>query len=153
MAAALCLMLLPAGAHADSSGQPRYVSLRHETVHVRAGPGQEYPIRWIFKRQGLPVQVLRDYEHWRLIRDSAGDEGWVHQAGLSARRTALVTGAVRAIRTKPDETSEPVARLEPGVVARLERCDQRWCRVSVQKYTGWLRQQEIWGVRPDETFD
>src|SRR5687768_11582170 len=87
---ALGFLSFPAGAHADSSGQPRFVSLRHDTVHVRAGPGQDYPIRWTFKRQGLPVQVLRDYEHWRLIRDSVGDEGWVHQGGLSARRTALV---------------------------------------------------------------
>src|SRR5687768_122330 len=136
-ALALGALCSAAGARADSSGAPRFVSLRHETVHVRAGPGQDYPIRWTFKRQGLPVQVLRDYEHWRYIRDSAGDEGWVHQAGLASRRTALVTGAVRAIRSKPNDAAEPVARLEPGVVARLERCDQGWCRISVQSFTGW----------------
>ena len=140
-------------AWAEAPNAPRYASLRHEAVHVRAGPGQDYPIRWTYQRQGLPVQVVREYENWRLVRDFEGAEGWVHAGGLTRRRMAVVLGAVRTVRADPADAARPVARLEPGVVARLEKCDRAWCRLSVQGHTGWLKQQEIWGVKPGERLE
>jgi SH3-like domain-containing protein len=132
---------------------PRFVSLRHDAVHVRAGPGQDYPIRWTYQRQGLPVQILREYEHWRFVRDAEGGEGWVHASGLRRQRTVLVTGGVRVLRAEPQEGAKPVARLEQGVVARLEKCERAWCRLAVKGYSGWVRQQEVWGVRPGERLE
>lgn len=140
-------------AQAEGPVLPRYASLRHETVHVRAGPGQDYPIRWTYQRQGLPVQILREYENWRLVRDFEGAEGWVHAAGLTRRRTAVVMGTVRMLRADPAEAAKPVARLEPGVVARLEKCDRAWCRLAVEGHRGWLKQQDIWGVKPGERLE
>jgi len=156
LAAPLMALAAAAAAAAPAAAEgtlPRFASLRHDTVHVRAGPGQEYPIRWTYQRQGLPVVILRDYENWRFVRDPEGDEGWVHASGLTRRRTVLVTGAVRVLRAEPGEGARAVARLEPGVVARLEKCDRVWCRVSVQGHAGWIRQQEIWGVRPGERLE
>ena len=138
---------------AEGANLPRYASLRHESVHVRAGPGQDYPIRWTYQRQGLPVQVVREYENWRLVRDFEGGEGWVHAGGLTRRRTAIVMGAVRVLRAEPADAAKPVARLEPGVVARLEKCDRAWCRLSVPGYSGWLKQQDLWGVKSGERLD
>src|SRR5262245_37186469 len=132
---------------------PRFASLLHDAVHVRAGPSQDYPIRWTYQRQGLPVQVLREYEHWRYVRDADGEEGWVHASGLRSQRTVLVMGALRALRAEPQESAKPVARLEPGVVAKLEKCERTWCRLSVKGFTGWMKQQEIWGVRPGERLE
>jgi SH3-like domain-containing protein len=154
VALALVLGVLAAtGARAEGPALPRFASLRFETVHVRAGPGQEYPIRWTFHRRGLPIQILREYEHWRYVRDHEGGEGWVHANGLTPRRTVVVLGTVRMLREEASESSKPVARLEPGVVARLERCERSWCRLSVHGYGGWLRQLDIWGVRPGERLE
>jgi SH3-like domain-containing protein len=132
---------------------PRFASLRHDSVNVRAGPSQDYPIRWTYQRQGLPVQILREYENWRFVRDFDGGEGWVHASGLRGQRTVLVTGGTRVLRAEPAEGAKPVARLEAGVVAKLEKCERVWCRVSVQSYTGWMRQNEVWGVRPGERLE
>lgn len=156
--AALLLFLaaagLAGGAPARAEGNlPRFASLRHDTVHVRAGPSQDFPIRWTFQRQGLPVQILREYEHWRYVRDADGAEGWVHASGLRRQRTVLVTGATRVLRAEPAEHGKPVARLETGVVARLEKCERVWCRLSVKGYTGWVKQQEVWGIRPGERLE
>ncbi len=154
--AALSLALGAVGAdaaRAETESARRYASLRHETTHARAGPGQDYPIRWTYKRQGLPVLVLREYEHWRQVRDPEGDEGWVHAAGLTRRRTVMVVGPARILRKEAQETGAPVARLEPGVIGRVERCDRAWCRITVKGYSGWLKHEEVWGVRPGETVE
>ena len=132
---------------------PRFASLRHDSVHVRAGPSQDHPIRWTYQRQGLPVQVLREYENWRFVRDAEGEEGWVHASGLRRQRTVLITGATRVLRAEPTEGGKPLARLEAGVVAKLEKCERVWCRLSVKGFTGWVRQQEVWGVRPGERLE
>jgi len=46
-----------------------------------------------------------------------------------------------------------VARLKPGVVGRIRRCDATsgWCEVQVADYRGWLKRDEFWGISPGET--
>lgn len=131
----------------------RYASLRANEVNVRAGPGVRYPVKWVFVRKLLPVAITADFESWRKIRDSEGAEGWVHRAMLSAKRSVLVTGQTRTLRRRASDTAPAVARLTPGIVARVESCDKVWCRVSVQSYTGWLRQDGLYGVRIDEVIE
>jgi SH3-like domain-containing protein len=144
--------LAASGALAADKGLPvpRFVTLRAEPVNVRAGPGERYPIEWVFKRKDLPVEVVAEFDIWRKIRDSEGTEGWVHQRMISGKRSLLVKGAVRALHRRPSEGADVVARAEPGVVAKLLECDPQWCRVEANGITGWLQRSEVWGVYPDE---
>jgi SH3-like domain-containing protein len=43
-----------------------------------------------------------------------------------------------------------VAYVDPGVVARLLKCDDSACRIEVQGYDGWLPRGDVWGTYPDE---
>ena len=131
----------------------RYLSVRSDKVNVRTGPGTRYPIDWVFVRKGIPVEVTAEHDTWRKIRDWEGAEGWVHQSMLSDRRALLVTGQVRVLRSEPRDGAETVARVEPGVVGRLERCTGDWCRATIGGYQGWLKRKEFWGVSPTEEFD
>jgi SH3-like domain-containing protein len=63
----------------DATGKfPRFESLRASKVDLRTGPGQQYPIEWVYERRDLPVEVLHAVEHWRQVRDWEGSVGWVH---------------------------------------------------------------------------
>lgn len=128
---------------------PRFVTLATDEINLRTGPGMRYPIRIVLKRDGLPVEVVREFDVWRQIRDIDGDEGWVHKTMLSGRRAVIVKGGMQTLVRKPDDM-RPVVRLEPGVVAGLEKCKKEWCELSVAGYDGWLKRTDIWGVYPNE---
>ena len=125
---------------------PRFVSMNSSKVNVRAGPGTRYPIKWVFQRKTLPVQIIAESDTWRKIRDFEGIEGWVHQRMLSGRRRAVVTGTIQQLKREPQETAKTVALLEPGVILRLEKCSGAWCLVEGGSYEGWIGRQSIWGV-------
>lgn len=131
---------------------PRFATLRADEVNFRAGPGRRYPIEWLYKRRGLPVEIEREFEVWRLVAAPDGARGWVHEATLMGRRDFLVTGAERVLHERPQETARAVAILKPGVVGRIRACDagSEWCRVQVGTYHGWLRRSDFWGVLPNE---
>ena len=88
----LCILVIamPVIAKADLGKEtglrvPRFVSMNSAKVNVRAGPGTRYPIKWVFQRKTLPVQIVAESDTWRKIRDFEGIEGWVHQRMLSGR--------------------------------------------------------------------
>jgi len=155
IAALLAILFVPAGslsaAENDPSQRlPRFVSLRSDLVNLRVGPGENYPIEWVLTRREMPVEIVREFEHWRMIRDWQGTEGWVHERMVWGKRTVAVKGGVRALRRLPDLASQVVARAEPGVFAHLIECRSAWCRIEAADIVGWVQRGEVWGVYPDE---
>jgi SH3-like domain-containing protein len=134
---------------------PRFVSLKASEVNSRVGPGAEYQISWVFRRAGLPVEVLAEFESWRQVRDSDGGTGWVAAALLSARRTAAVAPWVRESTSFPLTASKggtsEVARVEPGAIVDIQDCDSEACEVYAGNRKGWIAQKNLWGVYPGET--
>jgi len=131
---------------------PRFVSLRSEEVNLRSGPGTRYPIEWVYKRRDLPVEILREFDVWRLVEDPDGTKGWVHQATLTGRRSFLITGADATLRHDPRDDASPVATLKAGVIGQLRSCQtgSSWCQVQAGGYRGYLRRNQFWGALPDE---
>ncbi len=131
---------------------PRFVSLFTDEVNLRNGPGMQYPIEWLYKRRGLPVEVEREFDVWRLVVDPDGVKGWLHEATITGTRTFVVTGAEHTMRAAPRTDAAAVARLKPGVIGDILRCDAGadWCRVRVKDYRGWLPRSDFWGTFPGE---
>jgi len=139
---------------------PRFVSLKAQRVNMRVGPGRDYKVEWMYTKRGLPLEILQEFDNWRKVRDSEGDEGWILQSLLSGQRTAIVTpwktgesGAHIGLRQAPNREAPEIALLEPGVVTEVDECVGGWCRVSVEKVVGYAAQSELWGVYPDETIE
>ena len=132
---------------------PHFAALRVDEVNLRTGPGERYPIAWVYHRKGLPVEVTAEFDVWRKVRDSDGTVGWVHQRMLSAQRSIVVRGSEQTLLSDPAPSAQPVARAEPGVIARLLECRASWCRVEMQGIRGWLPEGDVWGVEPGETVE
>ncbi len=132
---------------------PRYVSLQANDINARVGPGKRYGIKWVYKRQSLPVEVLAEFDNWRKIRDFEGMGGWVHRSMLSGRRTIIVTDETSVLRVSPSESADAIARLERGVLGELEDCRGQWCDIQVTGYSGWIKRDGIWGVGATEAIE
>ena len=137
---------------------PRFVSLKSDKVNVRGGPNKDQNVTWVYTRTGLPVEITAEFENWRRIRDWEGAEGWVYHSLLSGRRTGLISAKPKSeepvpIHANADAKSDVVARLEPGVLGTVKRCDGQWCRVSGNGFDGWVQQDRLWGVYPNEKVE
>ncbi len=137
---------------------PRFVSLKSARVNLRVGPGKDYAVSWLYTKPGLPVEIVQEFELWRRIRDADGTEGWVYHSLLSGTRTGIAApwlmgkSATIDVRRSAGEDAALVARMEPGVVSRVKECAFSWCEVEVAGRDGFVRQNDIWGVYPDERF-
>lgn len=137
-----------------AEGLPRFAMLASPEVNLRTGPGTRYPIDWVIHRKGLPVEIVQQFEHWRKVKAPDGTTGWAHKVMLNHYRALVITGTEPQVMfAQPDVKSRAQARVEPGVVGRLERCKRDWCQTKIQGYEGWLPKQAFWGAYPDETFD
>ncbi|MGC8478012.1 MAG: SH3 domain-containing protein [Acetobacteraceae bacterium] len=131
---------------------PRFASLRSDEVYLRAGPGFRYPVRWVYRRRGMPVEIEREFQLWRLVLTPDGARGWMHEATLKGRRDGIVTGTRHRLRAGPEANARTVAIVDPGVILRLLRCGagSKWCRVEAGGRRGWIRRRDFWGTFPGE---
>jgi SH3-like domain-containing protein len=163
MAAVLALSCAAATARAAndaaSSGLPipRFVSLKADRVTVRGGPDKNHDVAWIYTRVGWPVEITAEFENWRRIRDSDGTEGWVYHSLLSGKRMATVQLKSKTdlapLYAKPDAQSDVAAQLQSGVLGTIKHCTGTWCRLVGDGFDGWIEQNHLWGVYPDEKIE
>jgi SH3-like domain-containing protein len=132
---------------------PRFVSLGADRVNVRTGPGERYPITWVYVRRALPVEVIAEFELYRKIRDQEGAEGWVHKRLLSGRRSVLVTGTIQPLYRIADRHAPIVLQAEPGVQGRLLSAKGDWCELEIAGRRGFIERKYLYGVLPNETFE
>jgi len=155
---AVAFLILPLGALASEDDEkekasiPRFVSTRSDEINVRTGPGARYPIKWVIVRKNMPVEVLAEYEDWRKIRDISQDEGWVHKAMLSRKRSGIIKSDNKKIFEKPDTKSRIKAIANKGAILNVEQCDGTYCLVENKDVEGYINSDDIWGIYENEKF-
>lgn len=108
---------------------PRYAALRADKVYMRRGPGDRYPIDWVYHRRGLPVEIEREFDVWRLVEDSDGQKGWVHQATLYGSRTFVIPGLPpEGVKAQSGEASaqagDHIGKADARILARVATQDE-----------------------------
>ena len=130
---------------------PRFVSIASDKAFVRSGPAPRYPIKWIYKKEGFPVEIIQEFDVWRKVRDVDGDEGWINKALLSDKRFVIIRNDEPIdMREGMGMDARAMARLEPGVIARLKKCDEGWCNISAGGFDGWVQRKILWGIYAQE---
>ena len=143
----LVLLGIAGAAQAQEREVPYWATIRASELNMRVGPSADYRIDWVYRRQGLPVKVVRLMEGWRLIEDSEGDRGWVVARLLSPDRGAIVIGeGVTELRTDGASDAAVKWRVEPGVVGVLGGCEAGWCELAVGNRSGWILESRLWGA-------
>jgi SH3-like domain-containing protein len=134
---------------------PRMVSLRSSLINVRSGPGSRYPIEWVYKQKGAPVEIIAEFELWRKIRDWEGSETWVHKAMLSSRRfVKVINPGENNIYAKPDADAKVIAKVEDGVVGEIDKCPNAdgMCLIKFDNIRGWMPRGVLFGLYKDEVI-
>lgn len=133
---------------------PRFASFRANKANVHVGPGKQYPVEWVYVRQFLPVEIIAEFDHWRQIRDIDGSVSWAHVSLLSGKRYGILTGKTQSIKDKPSDSSDTLARIEPGVIVSLKKTQGEWLQIESRsehgKFQGWVRGKFVWGFYPNE---
>ena len=122
-----------------------YLMLKNNKVNVRYGPSLDYPIKYIYKKIYLPVQVIDKKENFRRIVDHKKNSGWIHWSQLRKSKS-LITTSTKILFKKPTKFSKPLARLDKGRLLIIKKCKKNWCKIKTDQYSGWIDKNNIWGT-------
>ncbi len=125
-----------------------FASLRSAETNVRAGPGQNYPIKFTFKLRGIPVRVVSEYDNWNEIEDFEGQSGWVTQSLLTKKRTLMVITTKKFVNMyrKNNENSRVIFHLENNVIGDYLGCSEGWCNIKINNKKGWVKSADLFGA-------
>ena len=123
----------------------KFLSLKNDEVNLRQGPSFEYPIKFLYKKKYLPVEIIDKSGVWRKIIDFQNNSGWIHVSQLSKKKSAINTEENSILYKKPTIFSKPIAKLEKGRLVLVKKCKIKWCKITSEKYNGWLEKENLWG--------
>ena len=127
------------------SAEEYFLTLRFNNVNLRQGPSFEYPVKIFYKKKYLPVLVLDVSDNFRKIKDHENNTGWIHVSQLSKRKAALVYSDQIIMFRSSTIFSKPLVILEKGRLCLILKCNDDWCKVKTDKYSGWVKKNDLWG--------
>jgi len=130
--------------NSSSDETKSFLMLKNNKVNVRYGPSLEYPIKYIYKKIKLPVQVIDKKENFRRIIDHKKNSGWIHISQLKKSKS-LVTTSQKILFKKPTKYSKPIAKLDKGRLLLVKKCEKNWCNIKTGQFSGWIDKSNIWG--------
>ena len=127
-----------------SDNKKKFLMLKNDKVNVRYGPSFDYPIKYIYKKIQLPVQLIDKKENFRRIIDHKKNSGWIHISQLKKSKS-LITTSKKILFKKPTKYSKPVAMLDAGRLLLIQKCERNWCNVKTDQFSGWVDKVNVWG--------
>tara|TARA_B100001013_G_C24547433_1_gene417227 strand:+ start:331 stop:792 length:462 start_codon:yes stop_codon:yes gene_type:complete len=128
-----------------SSEKDYFLTLKYNEVKVRQGPSFEYPVKFIYNKKYLPVKIIDNKDNFKKIIDLKNNNGWIHISQLTKKKSAINIFDLALIFKKPNIYSKPIAKLESGKMVTIKRCKDKWCKISTQNISGWIKKKFLWG--------
>ncbi len=122
-----------------------FLMLKNNKVNVRYGPSLDYPIKYIYRKINLPLEVIDRKDNFRKIIDHKKNSGWIHRSQLKKSKS-LITTSSKILFKRPTKFSKPLAKLDKGRLLIIKKCEKDWCNVRTDEYSGWIEKNNIWGI-------
>ena len=122
-----------------------FVSLKKNKVNVRYGPSFESDIKYVYKKINLPLKQIDKKENFRRIIDLKNNSGWIHISQLKKSNSVIATKD-KVLFKKPTSFAKPIAQIKEGRLLIVEKCEQNWCKITSEKFKGWIKTDNIWGL-------
>jgi SH3-like domain-containing protein len=127
------------------SADEYFLTLRFNNVNLRQGPSFEYPVKIFYKNKYLPVLVQDASDNFRKIKDHENNTGWIHRSQLLKKKAALTLDDKVVMFKNATIFSKPLVVIEKGRLCLISKCNDDWCKIKVEKYSGWVKKQSLWG--------
>ena len=122
-----------------------FLSLKKNKVNVRYGPSFESPIKYVYKKINLPIKQIDKKENWRRIIDSKNNSGWIHWSQLK-KINSIIPLEDKILFKNPSSFSKPIAKISEGRLLIVQKCDGEWCKIETEKFKGWIKTNNVWGL-------
>ena len=122
-----------------------FLSLKKNKVNVRYGPSFESPVKFVYKKINLPIKQIDKKENWRRIIDLKNNSGWIHSSQLKPINS-IISLNNKILFKKPSNFSKPLAKIQKGRVLVLLKCEKEWCKIKTEKFKGWIKNKDVWGL-------
>ena len=73
------------------------------------------------------------------------NSGWIHISQLK-KSNSLIVLKDKIVFKKASKFSKPIIKLEKGRLAIVKKCVRDWCKVKIDKYVGWIKTNNTWGI-------
>jgi SH3-like domain-containing protein len=127
------------------SAEEYFLTLRNNTTNLRQGPSFDYPIKIFYKKKYLPVLIIDNSDNFRKIKDHENNTGWIHVSQLSKKKAAIVISEKSILFKNDTIYSNPLAILAQGRLCIVLKCNDEWCKVKTDKFSGWTKKDNLWG--------
>ena len=127
------------------SAEEYFSTLKYNNVNLRQGPSKNYPVKIFYKKKYLPVLIQDASDNFRKIKDHENNTGWIHVSQLSKKKAALTLNDKVIIFKNSTIFSKPLAVLEKGRLCLISKCKDNWCKIKVDKHSGWVKKKSLWG--------
>lgn len=150
----LFLLVFLSNIYAAQLPVPRWVSLKDD-ANLRRGPTTNATIIYRYQLKGYPMEILRDIDGWRYVRDPLdGVEGWMHQSLFTGKRYAITSKSPFAYGYDSPSKNKILVKLSPRVHVKIEECDSSWCELLINyedsKIKVWVEKANLLGVYKHE---
>ena len=123
-----------------------FLTLRNDKVNLRQGPSFDHPVKIFYKKRFLPVLIQDKSDNFRKVRDHENNSGWIHISQLSKKKAAITIDDDLILFSNSTIYSDPIAILKEGRLVRINKCNDKWCKVKTGKFKGWLQKKGLWGL-------
>jgi SH3-like domain-containing protein len=140
----ICFLFLSILCAQFLNAEEKFLSLKKSKVNVRYGPSFESEIKYIYKKINLPIKQIDQKENFRRIVDLKNNSGWIHVSQVKKSNSIIILEN-KILFKKASNFSKPIARLEKGRLLVIKNCENNWCNITTDNYSGWIKNGNVWG--------